>query len=466
MGRSLRYSIIALLFLATLIGCSSPKGDSASNTTNAASAGSTLPVVQAKVVLSVSDGNGVVFSEAAPAGSPQSSLQLKSGQSYMLNLDVTNAPAGATYSLQLQRTDLIKPPAAISFALNAGSNSFSVPDAGNYSGKLVVSASGFSAETKNYAAIVTCATPTFSANSMKGVSINVSAGSGDNLYNYSASFGSLDGVGPYYCAWDVTGAGIVDTGFDLCVGPGAANPYKLNDGYSNLVLQRNIHLLVKDSCNIVQTASSSQNLAYPKQTPGAGNVFIDGQVSNASGAAKNNASVDGAFYFADNLNPQRIVTSQYGNGSFQIKSSMNYHMGSSVDFGMELDISGIIETTKIDVSKQQGAVDVSKANINNVTFITDQAGDQAPSLTFSGSNCTWTNRGAKVLFVSGKPCAAGTSGDNNVVTVEVWGHYSCMGLSAPTGSMDIGGDFDGYYDLADSCSGGGGGGGGQPPPKF
>jgi hypothetical protein len=71
-----------------------------------------------------------------------------------------------------------------------------------------------------------------------------------------------------------------------------------------------------------------------------------------------------------------------------------------------------------------------------------------------------------VLFIAGQPCAGGMSGDTNQATVEIWGHYSCTGMSSTGASVDIQGNFDGVKTLADSCSGGGGGGGGVDPIKL
>jgi hypothetical protein len=199
---------------------------------------------------------------------------------------------------------------------------------------------------------------------------------------------------------------------------------------------------------------------------GQGNVFIQGVVSHPTGAAVGDRRVDGVTYYAQNTMYDKPVSSQYGSGSFTIFAWQNYQMNSSVNFGMQIKLSGLQETTPINVANETGAVSAANAKISSVTYVTDQAGDQSASLSFSGKNCTLSNQDARVLFVTGQPCTGGTSGDQNTATVEVWGHYNCTGLTAAGASMDIQGDFDGYFDIADSCSGGGQGGGGVPPPGF
>jgi hypothetical protein len=192
-----------------------------------------------------------------------------------------------------------------------------------------------------------------------------------------------------------------------------------------------------------------------------GNVFIQGQLSNATGAVVGDARVDGVSYLATNVNGHNIVQPNYARGTFKIEALQNYGLPSSVKFGMSLVVSGI--TDNINLTNMTGSISAANAAIQKVIYSTDQAGDAKPLVTLTTNACTLSNQNAKVTFVSGQPCAGGSTGSQNGATVEVWGHYSCPSVSAAGASVKIEGDFDGYTMLVDNCSGGGGGGGGIAP---
>lgn len=437
----------AIVVSALLAGCTGP---SASKLSLGNAQSTNQQFLQVKMNISIPS---VGYSDTVP----NSPLILKAGSSYVLNLAVSNAPAGTSYSVQVTNLDQVNA-SPITIPIAVGNNNFSVPTQGNYQLKLTASAAGFAPQSKIYQAQVQCASPTFTQASLANVGIAVSGS--NNNYNYTSSGvnAGANGQPPYTCAWDPNGTGIVDTTFAPC-------DSTISNVYANLVLNRNVGLVVRDACNTAFTVSKPANLAYAEPTMGAGNVFIQGSVSGAGGTAVGDSRVDGATYFASNTTLNKIVSSQYGNGAFTIFAWQNYNMGSSVNWGMQIKLSGLQETTPINVSAGTGAISAANASIASVTYVTDQAGDQSPSMSFSGKNCTLTNQGAKVLFVVGQPCTGGTSGDANTATVEVWGHYSCTGLVASDASLNIQGDFDGYFDMADSCSGSGQS-GGNPPPNF
>lgn len=403
---------------------------------------------QIRVAVKIYDGNNnTVYNDA----NSSSSLVLKSGQSYNLVLDPSATLAGAAYALELKQIDDVNATTK-TLALKAGSNSLSIPTQGYYSMKLAVSAPKMLTLTKFYSASVTCQNPTFTANSLNASSIAVSAAGASNMYNYSAAgiTAGANGQAPYTCAWDPTGSGIVDTGFKDCATAVAE--------YSNYVANRNIAVVVKDSCGMAHSVSAIKNLPYTVPAIGNGNVFIAGTVSNASGIAINDKRVDGVEYLA--TNPGGDVTSSYGSGTFTIKSSKNYQMPSSVPFGMNISISGI--TGNLDLAAGTGSLNASAATIKSISYSTDQAGDSAMPLSFSGKNCTLSNQGVKVLFINGTPCAPGETGSGKGATVEFYGNYNCTGLSTTGATINISGSFDGLSTLVDSCNGGGGGGGGVP----
>lgn len=452
-----KLALVAIFGLAfTGLACNS----SSSNAPSQVSQGTNVPtgsVLVGHVSLSVLDPSGnLVYSDA----NPSTALTLTSGIAYDFRLAGTNVPTGTTFTLQATDIDTVNATPS-STTLSLGDNTYTLPSAGDY--LLTLSAIGSASTTiagNSYQASVSCANPTFTASSLTPQGISVSAGSGSNLYNFSAASvtTNANGMAPYLCAWDVDGDGIQDTPFSAC-GTTVSNIYV------NYVGTRNIGLLVKDSCNTSVTVSNSSQLAYTVPAM-PGNVFIYGQITNASGTALTDTRVNGVNYLATNSGGFDIVQPSYspgasGKGTFTINSSLNYGMPSSLPFGMQLDVGNISDT--LSVSQMTGTVDASQATLNQLSYVTDQAGDQDPARTLTGSNCVLTNPGAQVKFQQGTPCSAGTTGDNNSADVEVWGNYTCT-LSDAAGSSTITGSFDGIAHLADNCQGGGGGGGGGITP--
>ena len=447
-------SAAAMGFMFTLAACNSNSGDTGSVVSGVTGPSGSVP--NGSISLQVYNSAGSLLYSDANAST---SLQLTSGLAYNFQLSGSNVPAGTSFTLQATNIDIING-TPTSTTLVLGSNSFSPPTPGDY--LFTISATGSSSAlvaTRTYQASVICANPNFTANSLNPSAITVTAGSGSNLYNYSASgvTASANGMAPYLCAWDLDGDGIQDTPFADC---GTA----VSNDYANYVGTRTIGLIVKDSCNVAQTVTNSQNLAYTVPSM-PGNVFIFGQLSNPTSSAATDSRIDNVTYLATNSGGYNIVKPIYspganGQASFTISSSMTYGQLSSQPFGMELDIGNISDT--LNISTMTGTVNVSAATLNKTVYSTDEAGDAAPVRTLSGTNCTLTNPGAQVKFLQGTPCSAGVTGDNNSVDVEVWGDYVCT-VSDSGGSTLITGSFDGVANLADNCSGGGGGGGGIVP---
>ncbi|MGZ3744209.1 MAG: hypothetical protein ACXVB1_09855 [Pseudobdellovibrionaceae bacterium] len=437
-----------------LLACAPIHPSADSTTSNATTLASTTQA-QIKVNMQVLDNtNKVIYSDA----NSTSSLVLKANQNYNLVLNPSQEVAGLSYSLSLNKTSAIGSLPTL-IPLQSGANDFMVSSQGDYSLKLVVSAPKMLPLTKYYTANVTCPNPTFTANTLDASKISVSSAGANNIFNLSAAgvAAGANGMAPYTCAWDGTGVGIIDTAFGDC-------NTAVSGFYNNLVSTRKVYVVVKDACNTVYTVSKEVNYAYQVPAMGAGNVFIFGQVSNASGSAKNDARVDAATYLATNVSPgHNIVQSNYGGSGFTISAAQNYGMASSVSYGMTVQVSNL--TGSVDLVNMTSTLSAANAKIKSVNYSTDQAGDSMGAVSFSGSNCTISNQNLKVQFVQGTPCSGGT-GSGNKATVEVWGNYSCTSVSNATGSTTINGSFDGLDDIVDSCSGGGGGGGGVPPVSF
>lgn len=399
--------------------------------------------------MSVKDASSNTIYSDAVAGS---SLKLKAGQTYKIMLQGTSVPAGSTFDLQSTRTDVIGASSQIT-SLNLGSNSFTVPTQGDYNWKIVSHSSMVQVAPKAYQAEVSCANPALSASSLNANNISVSQASPNN-YNFSAA-NVVSSANQYTCAWDMTGTGIVDTGFKDC-----SQTVKL---YTNDVGTRKVSLIVKDSCNTTVTVSKSVNLSYSIPQTGQQNVFIFGKFSNGAGLASTDARLANVEYLADNKGGG-FTQAHYGNGQFTIQSSVKYGQLSSSDFGVKIALTGLSDS--LNVSSLSGTVDASNARIASVTFLTDRAGDQSPAVSLKSTSCTLSNQNAIVTKVSGSPCASGTSGDNNQIKVEVYGDYTCT-MQGPAGTTaTFSGKFDGLDLQADSCSGGGGGGGGVVPVSF
>ena len=424
---------------AALVGCSGMNAGSNSVAASSSSLGD-LSALVGKASLVISDGSGVVYDQSSP------SLQLKAGQTYMVSVDAQNFPPGTSFSMQVTRIDQVgAQPVPV-----AVPGSFTPSAQGDYSFKLAATQSGIETGGKSYIAAVTCANP--QTLSLVGLTVSASAAASNNLFNYRVNLpaGSPAGL---QCALDPTGVAIQDTNFQDC---GQA----FNNFYSPYVDVRNVGVIVRDACNVTQKTSASVPLAH--STPSMpGNVFIQGNMTMATGDAAGDARVDGAQYLATNVNGVNPVQPNDGAGTFLIQSIVKYGMVSSVEHGIKITIAGLPQN--IDMTTAHD-VDASAASINGFGFTTDQAGDQRPPLTYALDSCSSESLHAKVFLAAGTPCAAGqTQALAYIPTLEVWGTYSCK-VKSPTGSVVITGSFDGYHRLADNCVGGGGGGGGGIAP--
>lgn len=432
-------------------GCSMDGFRSGSNS----SATTTLAASSAlgKVSLSVLDNTtgDVIFSD----DNASTALKLKAGTNYTVQVDAPSAPASTVFKIVSTRINTIAV-ASTTIPLVVGANVVTVATAGDYSWKLTATAPKISPLTLSYMADVTCASPTFTADSLNPAGISASAG-GSNLYNFSVGgvVGGANGLAPYTCALDPTGVGILDTTFVPC-----ANGF--NNVYVNYVGTRNVGVIVKDACNTTYAVSNPVNLPYTVPALGGAFVFISGITSGATGMAIDDPRADGVEYLATNSGGNNIVLPKYGGGSFTIGAAQSYGQPSSVKFGVKINLRGITDT--INLTTGTGTIDASAATISSVIYSTDQAGDASPAVAFSGSNCVLSQQGGSVLFVTGTPCAGGTTVAPYMATVKVWGHYQCTALTSAGGTINIEGDFNGFEDIADSCVGGGGGGGGGIVP--
>jgi hypothetical protein len=437
-----------------LTSCNS--GDSPTSTVVSGTVGTTGGPVTGQVALSIYSSTGTLIYSGTNAST---SLSLTSGVAYNFQLNGTNVAAGTTFTLQETNIDVING-TPTNVTLNLGDNPVTIATSGDF--LFAIGANGAAASTtssQTYQASVTCANPTFTVSSLTPSGISVTAGSGTNLYNFSASsvVTGANGTAPYLCAWDLDGDAIQDTAFSPC-GTAVSNDY-VND-----LGTRNIGLLVKDACNTTVAVAASQTLAYTVPVM-PGSVFIYGQTSASTGTATTDLRLNAVNYLATNSGGYNIVLPLYtpganGTGSYVISATLNYGLPSSVKFGEQIELTGFSDT--INVSTMTGTVDASAAKIKQVSFSTDEVGDQTPARSLLGTACTLTNPNATVIFQAGTPCSAGTTGDNNSADVEVWGNYVCP-VSDASGGVTITGEFDGIAHLADSCTGGGGGGGGTTP---
>lgn len=446
---------LALLFAAS--GCNQGSGGGATPpATSSTSTSSTqnANIVVRNVSMSILNMNGsTVFNDQ----NANSSLVLTGGTQYQLLLQAPGAPAGTTFVLDMSPEAAVANPITISYPLVVGKNNLQVSGSGTYVMELKVTSPNVTATPKSYTAQVNCTEPNgiggFTTVNDSGISVT-SAG-GNNLFNYSASgvTSTANGMGPYQCAWDLTGVNIQDTTFGSCSTPATSQ-------YSNYVGTRNIGVIVMDACGETVTAHNSVNLAYTVPTM-PGNVFIYGQVSNTTGSAATDARINNVTYLATNAGGNNIVKVNSGNGGFTITAQEQYQTPNSLPFGMSLQLTGV--NSSINLSAGTGTVDVTGASIKLATYSTDQSGDSVPAQSMTSTTCTLSNQGAVVKMISGTPCSGGTTGSNNAATVEVYGDYQCP-MSGGVGTATITGSFDGYYRMADNCVGGGGGGGGGVAP--
>jgi hypothetical protein len=455
---------IAALGTAMVFAACSPQAAKHDEASAGQGAGSETPLV-GKVQMSMLDSGGSVIYTDALANS---SLRLQAGLNYTIVLDTSNVPAEAQLSLKITNISLVGATPDI-LTVHAGANSYSPTTAGDYIFTLTVSVAGMSPRIQSYQASVICSNPAFTADSLNPSSIRAAHSGGQNSYSFSASgvANGANGMGPYQCAWDPTGTGIVDTAFQSC-------DSALNNFYVDLVGSRNIGLVVKDSCNIAYTISNPQTLAFTEpEMPG--NVFIYGVTDQNT--SQPDARFDGVTYLATNDTMPKPVVTSYSGGSFSIDSTkLKYDMPSSVGHGMRIEIRGLRELVPLTPQGAasypgadgvvSGAFDVSQAKLNHLTYSTDRAGDQLPQVILTSqneaANCSYEPH-AQAFFSTGTPCSDG-SGTNNKFTVEVWGHYRCTNLKGADHSVVIEGDFDGYDTIIDNCVGGQGQQGGGVAP--
>ena len=451
MKNHILYGTVLLCPLLFLSGCVKSGYDSEAGFESGTLASSST-VAQMKVGVRVYDSaNKLIYDDSDPS----SSLVLKSGQSYNLVVTPSSSVSGASYSLLMSQTDVVNGSSQI-LGLHEGPNSLSINNQGDYSIKVQVSAPAMMPLTKFYNASVTCQNPSFTAASLNPNGISVTSGSGSNLYNLSASaaIAGANGQAPYKCAWDPTGSGILDTPFSDCS--------SIPDFYINYVANRKVAVVVKDACNISHTVTKTLNLAYTVPAK-PDSVFIFGRTSSATGSIATDARVNNVDYLATNSGGVRIVQPSYdpGAGKFTISAGMYYGMSSSLKFGMDVSVEGITGT--FDIVNGTSTLDATNARIKSVTYSTDQSGDAVRAVSFSGATCTLTNPQVKVRFLAGSPCDPKQTGTGKKASVEVWGDYSCTGLSSSAGTVNITGSFDGVDTSFVDCSGGGGGGGGIKP---
>ncbi|MBC7397394.1 MAG: hypothetical protein H7333_08120, partial [Bdellovibrionales bacterium] len=236
------------------------------------------------------------------------SFSMTAGKSYIFKVSVAAMPSGSSIELQSVNTSL---PSALqqTIQLNNGSGLMTPAVAGDYAFQITIKdAGGIKLVTKDYSAGVSCANPTFTADSLYAEGLSVSGS--NNLYNYSAAavITSRNGQTPFKCAYDLTGVGIVNTGFVDCTQP-------LANQYSPYIQNRKIGVVVKDACNTAYTVT--KNVTLPATTPASpGNVFIAGVVSSETGTAANDVRVKGVNYLATNVGGHNIVSPSYGGQNF------------------------------------------------------------------------------------------------------------------------------------------------------
>lgn len=440
--------------------CESGNDSSGSQTVLASTVGPTVPNPQApSVSFQVVNGSGAVVYSSS---SGTQAANLLAGQAVELQVNSSNLPSGATVSISVTNDSVVGSSPQV-IPVTSASVSYTPTVQGDYSFTLTVAnSSGSTVVTKYFALNVQCASPTFTASSLNGAGLAVTAGSAENLFNFSAAnvVTSADGQAPYQCAFDLTGVGIVDTPFAPC-------SQAVTNQYVPYINTRNIGVVVKDACNTSQTITNAQNLVAATPAMGVGNVFIEGVVSNETGTVATDPRINNVNYLWTNTNGNVPVLPQFDGNTFTIQASTQYSGASSVPFGVQIVVAGIGGTFNLDTNPT-GTVDMASAYVQSISYATDEAGDQNPSVTLSSSTCTTTGLFSKVVPVVGAPCANNTeTGSNNSATVEIWGTYTCTKVSDAGGAATMSGEFDGLTQMSDSCVGGGGqGGGGIVPVSF
>ncbi|MBC7395890.1 MAG: hypothetical protein H7333_00480 [Bdellovibrionales bacterium] len=372
-------------------------------------------------------------------------FNLLSGKSYLIKVGSQNFPAGSTVEMTSINTSL---PNSVNQALVlvSGVATLSVSVAGDYSIKVTVkNSAGLKLVTKDYAAMVSCTSPTFTRSSLNAAGISVTGS--DNLYHYSATgvLTNANGQAPYQCAWDLSGVGILDTPFADC-------NQTLSNQYVTYVQNRKVGLVVKDACNTAYSINHDSVLRATVPT-GPGSLFIAGNISNETGNAVADARIRGVNFLSTNVPGHAYVSSAYSQSRFNIESFMTYGRSLSSSFGMSIDVSGLAGSFNL-TTNPNGTIDTSNAVVSRVVYVTDSADDQYPTVTLTATRCSSSVIHARVINVIPASCTGGSTGSLNQATVEVWGEYTCL-LENSGGSAMITGSFDGFSNLGDGCAGGG-----------
>jgi len=428
--KSIKMRLICLGSLVLLVACSGSKDSSGPGASSGAQNG---PPMSGTVNINITDTTGkLVYSDTSPTGP----LQIRATQTYILKLSTKNYPAGTSFQLQI--TNLSGGTSSIPIV--AGVSNISVPTQGDYVFNIIASASGFADENQSYSAAVTCSSPTFTATSLAPQNIFVGA-TANNTFSLDATkvVTGANGLAPYSCAWDFTGVGILDTNFGDC-------SQVLSQVYSDLVDIRVVGLAVKDACNTTITVSSSTSVTYVEPSM-PGKQFIFAHVGPISVIDRR---YDDVTYLATNNAIKAPVNSQYSAGTFVVFSQLNFGMPNSVDHGIDIRIKGLTESIALNPATGAGAINVASAYIDKLQFSTDQASDKAAvALIGVPSACTLSSQNVTVTPMAGAPCAPGVSGTGKILSVEMWGHFSCTNLTGATHTVPITGDFDSSYNVVD-----------------
>jgi hypothetical protein len=450
------------LFASALLVTFSLSNCSAGVKTGGKTVGGTLGVsglgVYKDAVIKVYEPGGVTPVYNSKAFNPEA---LAENTDYIVNISVADVPEGTPIVLSATNLDLTTQPER-KFNLVVGDNlmnfsdeEFGFPAPGLYRWKI---------KSDEYEVIqefepkIACSDGTFTKASLNPGAISVSGS--DNIYTFSAAgvTSGANGVGPYKCAWDPTGTGIVSTNFRDC---------DLDSSlYVNYVGQRNVGLIVQDSCYISHNISIPRTLTrtYPQPMPG--NLFIYGKIFSDPDPNGFDSRIDGVEYLALNKAAYPVIQEPiYAAGAFSINASYNFGVGSSVPFGVMINIKGFVESPDFNFENATGTIDDSGAYIESLVYTTDQSGDSRSSRQLAAYDCHWTPQ-TRLKLVKGSPCETGETGSNSQMELEVWGNYVCATLKNGTKEVEIDGSFDGMYKKADACIGGGKGGGGTLPPAF
>ena len=338
-----------------------------------------------------------------------------------------------------------------------------------------------------------CPVTPLQAGQASGGSLSVAAGSKPNLYSYAVTLptnlpGQADSNGNYTCTLDPTGTGALDTVSIACK-PGSQVSF--GEIYSNYVGARSPSVVISDSCQGSATITQNKVLPYPAvtnngtpvalkngtQNPlalGGGINFITGEVSATQGALNSDSRVTNMVYLATNSAPNQTVVytkngHNNGNTTLNIVSSLDYAQAygltsthKPIGITLNLAIPGTVTA-----GTNASTLNLAQAYAS-ASFSTDEAAGASPQFQVSStSNCTLSNMGSKFTNLTSAPCGSGQSGNQASTTVEIWGTYTCVGMSdgVNADTMTMSGAFDGLYNEGTSC-GGGGGGGGSPPVGF